>query len=102
MAFLQSFSLFVFSQVCLESKYNNNSIRGLLLVSYPKPLLLAFSVIVLAFAIWERPELAWPWKETFSGVELIFLTLGLELVKEKSEAVQLILRPEAGACDLVT
>lgn len=54
MAFLQSFSLFVFSQVCLESKYNNNSIRGLLLVSYPKPLLLAFSVIVLAFAIWER------------------------------------------------
>lgn len=75
------------------------------MVSYPKPLLLASSVIALVFAIWERPELAWPWKETFSGVELIFLTLGLELVKEKNmfkKIVQFILRPESGACDLVT
>lgn len=65
------------SWLCLKSRYNNNTSIGLLSVSYPKLLLLAFSCFYhpgeTTATLALGTDFCW-------YIELIFLSLGLELV----------------------
>lgn len=65
------------SWLCLKSRYNNNTSIGLLSVSYPKLLLLAFSCFYhpgeTTASLALGTDFCW-------YIELIFLSLGLELV----------------------